>query len=98
MPNSVMRDYNGPDWPLGLIVVAVPGTPVEITSLIDSGTDASSLTPDTEYPIRFATIQFQGFKAGAAHGLQPNTGNAYIVRKGAGTGTGNRDDLGAIVA
>jgi len=97
MPNSVMRDINGPDWPLGSIIVTVPGTPVNIMSLVDPGiteTTASPLNP--EFTTRFQQITFQGFKAGA-HGLVPNTGNVYIVRKGVGGGTGNRDDYGAII-
>lgn len=99
MANSVQRDKNGPDWPLGSIAVPTPGTPVEITSLIDAtGTDASSPTIDTEYPTRFATIEFQGFKSNAGTGAVPNTGNIYIVRKGVGAGSGNRTDFGSIVA
>jgi hypothetical protein len=38
-------------------------------------------------------------KPGATHGTQNNTGNIYIVRYAArnNSGTGNRDDYGAIV-
>jgi hypothetical protein len=100
MANSVMKDKQGPDWPLGLIVVTSPGTPVELMGLVDS-TDvnepesATSATSD-EYTVRAQQIIFQGVKAGAAHGLQNNTGNVYVVREG--TGPSNHDDPGAIVA
>lgn len=101
MANSVHRDRQGPDWPLGFISVATPGTPVELMSLVDSGDpnepeSATSATSD-EYTVRAQQILFQAFKPGA-HGLVPNVGNIYIVRDGVGSGTGNRDDQGAIVA
>jgi hypothetical protein len=107
MPNSVMRDKQGPDWPLGLITVPTPGTPVGIMSLVDSAlsNDPSTATPaagtstqpSAEYSERCQQIIFVGVKPGAAHGTQNNTGNVYITRKGAGAGSGNRDDQGAIV-
>jgi len=43
-------------------------------------------------------IIFQAYKSAGANGLNTNTGNIYIVRKGVGAGTGNRADLGSIVA
>jgi hypothetical protein len=93
---SVLYDRQGPDWPLGLIAVAAPGTPVGIMSLVDPGSLADPSTPTAagvpEYSARCQQIMFQGVKA-AAHGLQVNTGNVYIVRKG-----GSRDDSGTIVA
>ena len=105
MTLSVRQDINGPEWPLGLIVVATPGTPVSIMSLVDS----SSLgDPNTkagppggpvgarEYPPRCNQIEFQGFKGNAGVGLINNTGNIYIIRRG-GTGSGNRTDYGTIV-
>ncbi len=103
MSNSVLQDRSGPDWPLGIIVVPTPGTPVNIMSLVDSGNTSSpaQATPDangTPYPMyttRFQQIIFQAVKAGASHGTQNNTGNVYIVRKG--QGSSNRDDTGAIV-
>lgn len=108
MPQSVMKDFRGPDFPLGLITVAVPGTPVAITSLIDpSGVNnpnnpiptAGGVTPAgaVSFDITAQQIIFQGVKPGAAHGVQNNTGNVYIVRKPQGTGSGNRDDFGAMV-
>jgi hypothetical protein len=105
---SVNRDREGPDWPLGLIVVATPGTPVGIMSLVDpnnyndpstvsSGSESS--TNNAEYTVRAQQIIFQGYKAGASHGLQNNTGNIYIVRKPIqGSGSGYNQDYGSIVA
>jgi hypothetical protein len=100
---SVQKDKQGPDWPLGLIVVATPGTPVGIMSLVDPTgvNDPSTATPGIsgadEYTVRAQQIMIQGFKAGASHGLANNTGNIYVVRKGV-QGAGNRDDYGSIVA
>jgi hypothetical protein len=100
---SVQKDPQGPDWPLGLIVVASAGTPVGIMSLVDPtnvGSPATA-TPGTsgapEYTPRAQQIIFQGVKAGASNGLQNNTGNIYICRKGVG-GAGNHNDYGSIVA
>jgi len=104
---SVQKDKQGPDWPLGLITVVTPGTPVGIMSLVDplSSNDPSTATPaatgptlSNEYTERAQQIIFQGVKVGAgAHGLANNTGNIYIVRKGV-QGAGNRDDYGSVVA
>ena len=95
---TVLKDIAGPDFPLGLIVVAAAGTPIQLTSLIDSSganDPAASNRTGSVYEYgepRFNQIMFQGFKA-AANGLQANTGNIYIVRK-----DGDRDDYGTIVA
>jgi len=92
---SVQKDFSGPDWPLGLIAVATAGTPVGIMSLVDSANvnDPATITPGTsganEYTQRCNQIVFYGVKAGASHGLQPNTGNVYVMRKGV-QGAGNR--------
>lgn len=102
MALSVQKDREGPDWPLGLIVVASAGTPVSIMSLVDATNvnDPSTATPGTsganEYTERAQQIIFQGFKASGS-GLGNNTGNIYICRKGA-QGAGNRNDYGSIVA
>jgi hypothetical protein len=104
MANSIQRDIHGPDWPLGSIAVAVPGTPVVITSLIDPSdvNEPDTPTPGTsgagEYTIRAQQILFQGVKSNAGSGTVNNTGNIYIVREGAGGGSGNRTDFGSIVA
>ena len=106
MALSVQRDRQGPDWPLGNIVVAAPSTPVNIMSLVDPGNvDAPETAPSSaasgtatgnEYTVRAQQIIFQAFKASG--GLAANTGNIYIVRKGAAGGSGNRTDQGSIVA
>lgn len=106
MPNSVQQDKFGPDWPLGLIVVAAAGTPVAITSLIDpSGVNnPNTPTPGTsgadEYTENAQQILFQAFKAGAGPpALIPNIGNIYIVRKPTGGNSGTPStDKGVIVA
>lgn len=103
MSNSVLADRQGPDWPLGIILVPTPGTPVNIMNLVDANNTSApaQATPDANgvpypmYTIRAQQIIFQAVKPGASHGTQNNTGNVYIVRKG--TGSSNRDDLGAIV-
>lgn len=104
MALSVMLDEYGPDWPLGLIVVATPGTPVGIMSLVDSAsvnapntiTPTGTVAGEYEYSPSVQQIFFAAVKAGASHGTQNNTGNIYIVRKGV-QGAGNRDDYGAMV-
>lgn len=102
---SIQKDFNGPDWPLGLILCATPGTPVNIMSLVDPNSVDAPQTPTpgtpgaNEYTQRAYRINFQPCKAGASHGLAVNTGNIYIVRKGIpGQGSGNRDDTGSIIA
>lgn len=102
MALSVLKDREGPDWPLGLIVVPTPGGPVSLMSLVDPSNvnDPSTPTPGTsganEYTERCNQIVIWGVKA-AANGLQPNAGNIYLCRKGV-QGPGNRNDYGAIVA
>ncbi len=96
---SVQKDRQGPDWPLGLIIVVTPGTPVNIMSLVDPSlvNDPAAATSSTsdEYTPRCQQITFQAYNGSAAHGLTPNTGNIYICRKGV-QGAGNRDDFGSI--
>lgn len=99
MPNSVHIDKQGPDWPLGSIIVTAPGTPVNIMSLVDPGLanapGAATGTTTDEYSPRCNQIVIQGVKGNSP--VVNNTGNIYVVRKGVGTGTGNRADNGAIV-
>src|SRR5713226_6520370 len=98
MANSILKDRHGPDWPLGFIQVVTPGTPVNIMSVVDPSNlnDPATPTPSTagadEFTVRAQQIAFLAFKPGASHGTQNNTGNIYIVRKGSGGGSGNRDD------
>lgn len=99
---SVQQDKQGPDWPLGLIVVVTPNIPVNIMSLVDpASTDAPETpTPGTsgadEYTARCNQIVFYGVKA-LNGGLGPNTGNVYVMRKGV-QGSGGRSDYGSCVA
>jgi hypothetical protein len=93
---SVLKDYQGPDWPLGFIKVLAAGTPVGIMSVVDPSSlndpNASNRTGDVyEYTVRAKQIIFQALKP-AAHGLVDNTGRIYIVRK-----DGSRDDTGTII-
>jgi hypothetical protein len=101
MTASVQLDRLGPDWPIGLIKVTTPGTPVSIMSLVDpngyNDPSTATLPQSNEYTPAAQQIFFSGYKAGASHGMVQNTGNVYIVRKGVGSGTGNRDDTGSIV-
>ncbi len=102
MANPI-KDPQGPDWPLGLVVVATPGTPVGIMSLVDSGSLNDPANPTAtgvaEYTRRCQQIMFQGFTAGTGRGvggtgtLVPNTGNVYIVRRSYTAG-----DTGSVVA
>jgi hypothetical protein len=98
---SIMKDRQGPDWPLGMIVVTSPGTPVRVTSLVDpnnyNAPETATTTNADEYSPICQQIMFQGFKAGASHGVANNSGNVYIMRVGV-QGAGNRDDYGALVA
>jgi|SRR5271154_6358767 len=98
---SVHKNKQGPVWPLGLIVNVTPGTPVGIMSLVDPLTynapEQATLPQSAEYSERAYQINFTACKAGAAHGLQINTGNIYIMMKGV-AGVGNRDDYGSCVA
>ena len=97
---SIQKDIQGPDWPLGLIVVAAAGTPVPVMSLVDPSNAMAPNTPvsatnPTQYTPRANQIMFQGMRAGS-HGLQNNQGNVYIMRQGV-QGAGNRDDYGSMV-
>lgn len=98
---SVQKDRQGPDWPLGAIAVAAPGTPVRITSLVDStnvnAPETATSTSSDEYSPLCQQIMFQGFKSNAGTGLVPNTGNVYVMRLGV-AGAGNRTDFGSMVA
>lgn len=101
MANSIQLDREGPDWPLGVIIVPVPSTPVGIMSLVDSGSvnaPGASGTTSAEYAIRAQQIIFQGYKTNAGTGLVVNTGTIYIVRTLVGAGSGNRTDMGSIVS
>lgn len=97
MANTVEKNPQGPVWVLGNIAVPTPGTPVSIMSLVDpsSVNDPNNPTSSTsnEYAPRAYQIIFQ---AGKVSGI--NTGNTYIIKRGAGAGTGNKADLGVVIA
>jgi hypothetical protein len=102
MANSVHKDIQGPDWPLGNIVVVTPGTQVSIMSLVDpslvNAPENPTGTTTDEYTRSAQQIVFQGFKVGAnPPRLANNTGNIYVVRKPL-TGAGGTTDVGTIVA
>lgn len=101
MTQSIEKDRQGPDWPLGLIVNVTPGIPVNIMSLVDpagvNGPGAATSPTSDEFTVACQQIQITAVKPGVTHGLQPNTGNIYIMRKPV-QGPGNRDDYGAMVA
>jgi hypothetical protein len=105
---SVQKDSkSGPVWPLGLITVATPGTPVGIMSLVDPSSynapeTATAIEPagsaqNDEYTSVFQQIMFQGFTSNAGTGVISNQGNVYIMRKGV-QGAGNHTDFGSMVA
>lgn len=102
MANTVEQNRQGPIWVLGNIAVGTPGTPVGIMSLVDptgkNDPNNPTSTTSNEYANRAWKISIQGCKAGASHGLAVNTGNIYVIKRGAGAGSGNRDDLGVIIA
>jgi hypothetical protein len=97
MANSIHRDINGPDWPLGLITVAAAGTPVGVMSVLDAaaGSETESSIFDPEFTPRCQQLIFQAVKSTAP--FVPNVGVVYILRKPAAGGTGNRTDTGTIV-
>lgn len=98
---SVQKDRQGPDWPLGAIAVTTPSTPVRITTLIDptnaNAPETATTTAGDEYSPLCQQIMFQGFKSNGGTGMVPNTGNVYIMRLGV-QGAGNRTDFGSMVA
>jgi len=100
MSTSVQQNPQGPVWPLGSVVVASPGTPVRITSVVDpnnvNAPETATTSQSDEYTRRCYGIFFQAYKAGGSHGLAVNTGNIYIIQKG-GAGSNNRDDTGSIL-
>jgi hypothetical protein len=100
LANSVHKSRQGPLWPLGLIVVSAPSTPVNLMINVDPSlvNSPSAPVPGTvganEYTVKCNQIIIQGVKASG--GLTNNTGNIYLILKG--NGTNNRTDTGCIVA
>lgn len=99
MANSLHKDTNGPDWPLGLITVAASGTPVGIMSVVDAASvnaPGASAAASAEYAVRAFEITITAVKSVGPVVL--NTGAIYILRAPAGGGTGNKTDSGTVVA
>ena len=104
MPNSVHQDRSGSNWPLGFVTVPTPGTPVRLTANVDPNNYDAPETPTSGLGGQRPTptcnqIILQGYKpaGGQSHGLIPNTGRVYILRKPTAAGSGNYDDTGVIV-
>ena len=97
---SVQKNPHGPIWPLGMITVSAPGTPVGIMSLVDPNSYNDPASPTSafslEYTVRAWEIIFTACKPGA-HGVAFNVGNVYILMKPVGSGAGNRDDYGSML-
>ena len=104
MALSVMKDREGPDWPLGFVAVPHNGTPVCIMHNVDANnnwapavSNAPGQTPGPEYTPTCHKIGIQGYHPGSSNnGMVINTGNVYVLRVPVG-GNGNRTDSGAMV-
>jgi hypothetical protein len=85
---TAIVDYNGPDVPLGFVKVVAPGTPVQLTSVIDPtgvlAPEVSNKASGPLYPpLRFQQLMLTAMKPNAqGGGMQDNTGTIYIVRSG----------------
>jgi len=103
MANSVLKDLQGPDWPLGFVSVTTPGTPVSIMTNVDASgvNDPKTLTTSgsNEYTVRAQQIIFQAVKpTGSSPAYANNSGLVYLVRRNAAIqGSGNRADAGVVV-
>lgn len=104
MALSVLTRRNGPDWPLGAIVVPTPGTPVKIMSLVDANNtnapETASNSQTSEYTTTCRSIWFQGVHPGNNNnGMVINSGNVYVLvpAPSVGGGPGNRSDSGCMV-
>jgi len=104
---SVQKSIGGPYWPLGMIVVPTPGTPVRITSRVDPSNNNAPETSNAPgsaaannaqaYAPTVHKIFFQGYHPNANNnGLIPNTGNIYLLVAGA-QGSGNKSDYGSMI-
>ncbi len=98
---SVQKKPYGPTWPLGMITVATPSTPVRITSLVDpnnyNAPETATSANSQEYSPNVQQVIIFAVKPGASHGTQSNAGNIYVLEHGVG-GAGDRDDYGVMVA
>lgn len=100
MSNSILADIQGPDWPLGSVAVATPGTPVGLMSVADPtskwapGTAVDPLVGLPGYTVRGYRLVMYGYKNSGTTWVA-NTGNVYLLRKG--SGSSNRSDSGVLV-
>lgn len=101
MANSVLNQRGGPEWPLGVVVVANNGTPVSIMTNVDAnnvnapGSASNNLT--SEYTTTCRAIWFTGMHQDANNNMQPNTGNVYVLVPPSANGSGNKSDAGCMV-
>lgn len=99
MANSIQRDIQGPDWPLGFIGVPTPGTPVCIMNVVDPlgaiwGVNAAA----APYTVRAQQIIFLAQKAGAGPpATANNVGNVYVIRQPTSSGAGGATDTGCVI-
>ena len=102
MALSVLQRRNGPEWPLGAIVVSTAGTPVGIMSLVDANNTNAPETPSnrltSEYTTTCRSIWFQGYHPGANNnGMVLNSGNVYVTVNDGNGNPGNRTNSGTMV-
>ena len=103
MGNSILQDRSGSNWPLGFVEVVTPGTPVSLMVNVDPNNYDAPETPTNGLGGQRPTptcnqIILHGYKPNAGgHGVKPNTGRVYILRKATVAGSGNYDDMGIIV-
>lgn len=107
MALSVQKSGGGPVWPLGCIIVATPGTPICVMSLIDPnnlnapGAQVSGPFPASakEWTYNFRGIGIQGYHAAANNnGMVANNGQVYLLSPPSNNGgPGNRSDSGSMI-
>jgi hypothetical protein len=106
MGNSILQDRSGSNWPLGFVEVVTPGVPVRLTVNVDPNNNDAPETPTAPGGVAGMRptptcnqIILHGYKptGQGGHGLIPNTGRVYILRKPTAAGSGNYDDMGVIV-
>lgn len=103
MALSIHKSIAGPMWPLGLILVPTPGTPVNIMSLVDANNNNAPETVVGPGGAGLGTaptchkIFIQAVKANANNnGLTTSTGNVYLCTGPAG-GNGGKADYGCVL-
>lgn len=107
MANSIQKLRGAAMTPLGSIKVTTPGTPVSLMSYLDPGNNNAPGTPtgitinkygaDTPYSPAVRGIGIQGYHQGANNAITINAGNVYLLVAPAAGGSGNNQDVGAMV-